>query len=170
MSDFTICPTAFGWGGKNCTNNTLCSVGSKKSLDLSRPRWVLNMTHCWSFAHRTPSQPNCTKKEECGSVDDLVVRWPPPFGLFAWLTSVEYSSESKCSSYSHPGQARLTGPNQLPLLSLNAIALNSSQAFTLNPNQAAFLLNCFQRPNLSAFLLNCHPFPSQIFLTLRMRS
>ena len=48
MSDFTICPTAFGRGEKNCTKNTLCTVkGFKLSYHRSQSIWVATRKCHW---------------------------------------------------------------------------------------------------------------------------
>ena len=59
MSDFTICPTAFGRGEKNCTKNTLCSGvllnpgsrGPRIRCSINTPKTAIGRTYMYA-SHR----------------------------------------------------------------------------------------------------------------------
>ena len=55
MSDFTICPTAFGRGGKKCTKNTLCIVSTTPfSAFVSRHLYHILVTFIFLVTHFNP--------------------------------------------------------------------------------------------------------------------
>ena len=107
------------------------------------------MTNVSSFALRTPFPSMWT--EECRRCrGELTTVWSVRLLIDQ---HVEYSTESKCSSYSHPPRSSMANGTQPPS-TLNAIALNSQQAFTLNPIRPYFLLSVsLIRPFLLNFLL-----------------